>query len=332
MPRPPSIWFRKATGWYMTTVDGDQLKLSKDKAEARKVFYKLMNGEKKVAEKAGMSTRKLCDIFLDRTRGDKTDDRHKATLCYLKPFCDKFGPRDPGTLRVFEVNEWLDKKEEWCGSTRAGFVVTLKAVLNWAVAEDYLQQSPMAKLRRRKIARRVRVLTDDERRKLLGRAAPNFRDLLTVIDLTGCRPFSEAAKLTAEKIDFENARAKLKEHKNAKKGKSRVIFFPPDALAVLKRLAEKYPTGLLFRTRLDTRWTRSAVATNLQRLRKELEIEPFVAYDFRHTYISNALVKGVPVEVLAELVGTSARVIWEYYASVEKVSGAMEAAALKAVS
>lgn len=28
MPRPPSIWFRKQTGWYMTKIGGVQHKLS----------------------------------------------------------------------------------------------------------------------------------------------------------------------------------------------------------------------------------------------------------------------------------------------------------------
>ncbi|HYH65649.1 MAG TPA: tyrosine-type recombinase/integrase [Urbifossiella sp.] len=332
MPRAPTVWFRKATGWYMTTVNGQQHKLSKDKGEARKLFYKLMGGEKKPSGRAGMSTRKLCDLYLTRTRENKGADRHAATLCLLKPFCAALGHRDPGTLKVHEVNTWLDAQEGWGGSTRAGFVLTLKAVFNWALAEDYLHENPLVKLRRRKIARRVRVLTPEERRKVIAAASPNFRAFLTVIDQTGCRPFSEAGKMTAAMIDFEEGKAVLKEHKNAKKGKSRVLFFPPDALAVLRELAEKHPTGLLFRTRFGTKWTRSAAATNLQRIRKALKMEPFVCYDFRHSYISAALVKGVPVEVVAELVGTSAKIIWSNYASVEKVPGAMRAAALKAVS
>jgi hypothetical protein len=34
MARKPKVWFRKQTGWYMTTIDGEQIKLSKDKKES----------------------------------------------------------------------------------------------------------------------------------------------------------------------------------------------------------------------------------------------------------------------------------------------------------
>jgi integrase len=187
----------------------------------------------------------------------------------------------------------------------------VKAVMNWAVSEGYLDASPLAKLRRRKIARRGRILSPDERGRILAAVSPAFRDFLRVLEQTGFRPFSEVARLAAADVDFGQGRAVLKKHKNAGKGKQRVIYFPAALLTRLAELAAERPTGPLLRNRLGNKWTPSNVGHYLERV--EVGLEPFVCYDFRHSYVTDALTKGVPVEVVAELVGTSARVIHAQY-------------------
>ena len=42
MARKPTVWLRKATGWYMTTLNGRQHKLSRDKSKAEKAFHALL--------------------------------------------------------------------------------------------------------------------------------------------------------------------------------------------------------------------------------------------------------------------------------------------------
>jgi hypothetical protein len=44
MARKPSVWFREQTGWYTTTIGGEQVKLSKDKKEAETAFHELLAG------------------------------------------------------------------------------------------------------------------------------------------------------------------------------------------------------------------------------------------------------------------------------------------------
>lgn len=69
MARTARIWFRKATGWYMTTHRGQQIKLSKDKVEATKAFHTLMASaaDEPTEEKTGVrpAFRKIADLFLD---------------------------------------------------------------------------------------------------------------------------------------------------------------------------------------------------------------------------------------------------------------------------
>jgi hypothetical protein len=135
MSRPSNIWLRKQTGWWMTTVNGVQHKLAKDESKARKAFYKLMaQGEPALTRQHERhSVRWLCDKFLDRTREAKTAETFTIQHGYLKAFCKEFGIRFAESLRVHEVNEWLDQTG-WNSSTKALVVTIVKAVFNWSVA------------------------------------------------------------------------------------------------------------------------------------------------------------------------------------------------------
>ncbi len=333
MSRPATIWFRASTGWYMTTVNAVQHKLAKTEPEARKAFYKLMAGDAPAAHaKAKRHTaRWLCDKYLDRTRPAKAAETWRVQHGHLQAFSNAFGRRPADSLKAHEVNEWLDARP-WNNSTRGLVVTILKAAFNWAVAEDYLPASPLKKLKRRRIARRERVLTPDESARLLEAATSPFKDFLAILLATGMRPFSEAAKLTAAMIDWGQGRVVLREHKNAKKGKSRVVYFPPDTLALLAGLARRHPTGLLFRNVRGAAWKRDTVHSRQSRLCLKLGIPHASVYSARSGFITAALFKGVPVEAAAELVGTSAKMIWSNYAGIDKNAAAMASFAARAVS
>jgi integrase len=53
-----------------------------------------------------------------------------------------------------------------------------------------------------------------------------------------------------------------------------------------------------------------------------------VCYRFRHTAISSLLMKGIPVAIVAELVGTSAKMISEVYGHISNESLASAASQL----
>ena len=46
MAKPSGLWFRKQTGYWYTTVEQVQHKLSRDKAEARRMLHKLLAADR----------------------------------------------------------------------------------------------------------------------------------------------------------------------------------------------------------------------------------------------------------------------------------------------
>ena len=59
--------------------------------------------------------------------------------------------------------------------------------------------------------------------------------------------------------------------------------------------------------------------------------EPATVYSYRHTYITEALERGLTASMVAELVGNSAKTIEKYYNHLSQKRDSLKAAALRAV-
>src|SRR4051794_32347384 len=119
MSKPSDLWLRNRDQFWMNTVRGTQHKLSKDKAEARRMLARLLSEDAPPPDRRKMSARKVCDAFLVRTRKDKSPEGHAVQVRHLKAFCDALGHRDAAALKVHEVEEWLDGRGGWADSTKA---------------------------------------------------------------------------------------------------------------------------------------------------------------------------------------------------------------------
>jgi integrase len=344
MPRPAKIWLRKQTGFYCTTVKGEIVRLSKDKKQAEALFHDLMAQKAREdtpepARQLGPSFKKLADDWLVQTQGQKDERTVKLQVRVIQPFCNRIKGMRAADLKGHTVTDWLawenqwrQKKNRklWNTSTQSFAIKTIKAALNWGVKMNYLDANPIKKLSGGKVARRDRTMAPAEMERIRTVVTPDFYDFLFVCSKTGARPYTEIGRLEARLIDFPNGTATLTKHKNARKtGKPRVLFFTPEVLEILKRQAERYPSGPLFRTRRNTAWNQSNCWKWFDTIKKKTGID-FFTYALRHTRITEALVNGVPVEVVAELVGNTPQIIHRHYSHVGRDQEAMKAAARKA--
>jgi integrase len=98
---------------------------------------------------------------------------------------------------------------------------------------------------------------------------------------------------------------RLAEHKTAHKGKQRVLYLCPEAVALLREQRQRYGSGYLFRSRHGTRYTKNSIGLAFRRLRERAGVEHATAYAYRHTFATDALSNGVPDAQVAELLGHS---------------------------
>jgi integrase len=240
----------------------------------------------------------------------------KAWLKRVKRTIDAFNAANPG-LRCSSITPEI--ATAWLGQCSVAYehteVSTLKRVLNWGVEQSALARSPLAGMKLSKGARRERIISLEEHRKLVSHAQGPIRALLWFAWLTGCRP-SELRHLQWGQITKDCSQAILVEHKNARStGKHRVVFFPPTARAILAR--HRKATGFVFLNSRGQPWTKDTLVGWMRKLRQRSGLEG-TAYAYRHSYATRALEQGVAVADLAEILGTSVEVISRNYSHLDK--------------
>ena len=112
--------------------------------------------------------------------------------------------------------------------------------------------------------------------------------------------------MTAAHVNLDLGVWVFKEHKTAKRtGKPRVIYLTPAMVELTRRLMEKYPEGPLFRGPRSKRgFTRNGVRCRFRDLRQKLpHLAGVISYTMRHSFATQALVNGVGIAHVAELMG-----------------------------
>jgi len=174
----------------------------------------------------------------------------------------------------------------------------------------------------------------NERTELLA-AIPDqpFRDYVFAMMETGARP-GEVRKVTAAEVDLELGVWCFKEHKTSEKtGKPRVVYLTPAMVDLSRRLVALYPEGPLFRGPRSKRgFSRNGVRCRFRNLRKKVPaLAGVISYTSRHSFATQALVNGVGIAQVAELMGhVDTSMVSEHYAHLAGNVQHMREQALKA--
>lgn len=317
--RSPKPWFRSThDAWYVQH-RGKQVLLAKgkaNKAEAMAAFHKLMltSGDSS-AKKSGIQIATLCDLFLDFSKSQHKLLTYKNYRNILQQFCKQFGSLEVGALKPFHVSHWVEEQPGWTGMKRNA-VIVIKRAFSWAEQQELIATSPLRNLTPQRGKSRQRVLTAEEQTLILSQLRDEaFHTFVTVLLGTGCRP-SEVASVTAEHVNLKLGVWVLPEHKTAKKtGKPRVIYLSPEMLDLTRVQMEKHPQGPLFRNQKGRPFAKGCWGHRFRKLRKKLtSLKDVVCYTMRHTFATNALIKGVGIAQVAELMGhTSTEMVSRFY-------------------
>lgn len=217
--------------------------------------------------------RRLADLYLDYTRQTKSGRALEHQLRFLQSFCDSVGTKRAADLKPGDVTTWLLKhKGRWGHNTQVTARSLVAACLNWAVREGHLPATPLVGMTIGQTHGRERILSKEERARVLAAVGHNrtFELFLRFLEQTGCRPYSEAAQITAAMIDWVAGSVPLTEHKNARLGRRRVIYLTDAAKAVLRELCDLRPEGPLFHTRHGVPYNRSNIIKAFRRLETRL--------------------------------------------------------------
>ncbi len=179
---------------------------------------------------------------------------------------------------------------------RHNLIRSIKAAVKWAYDDEIIDRLPLKKLKGPAATSRQFVLSEKQYATILEMTGEILRDVVIVLRETGCRP-QELRKVEARHFDREQ-RCWIFPAKEAKGGKHpRFVALSDNAFAITARLAEKYPTGPLFRNSAGKPWIKDLLGRCFAYLQKKVGF-PVTAYTFRHSFATWA-VKGGKVDILS---------------------------------
>lgn len=124
--------------------------------------------------------------------------------------------------------------------------------------------------------------------------------------------------------------ALIHDHKTKDKtGRPLIIYLSPCLVALTKVAAARRTSGPLFLNSLGQPWTINAIRCRMKELRRKLDLPAgTVAYAYRHTYATTALMDGTDLATVAELLGhTDLKMISQHYGHLDLKKDHLKAAA-----
>jgi integrase len=200
-------------------------------------------------------------------------------------------------------------------STANRVLTILKATLNHAHREGLCaSDAPWRTVRpfREADAARLRYLSDDEARRLTNACPEDFRALVTVALLTGCR-YGELAAMIGEDFNPDAGTVRVR---TSKSGKPRHVVLTQEGRDFIAALAAGRPAGTrLFLRSNGKLWAKSERQRPLASACMLAKIDPPVNFHgLRHTYASRLVMRGVPLAVVAAQLGHSdTRMVEKHY-------------------
>lgn len=309
MARKAGPWYRRLSGtkngitgrWYMT-LNGKQHPLpvtdEADVGAAWEAFRAVLG--KHLPKSAQVRTEPVAALiaeYLDSI-AHRTNAKTRRSYGYcLAHFAAHFGSCTVGELNSDAI-EKRAASESWSDSHRSNWLWIVQAFTRWAGRKDFTLNRPA------KESRGAETIIDEATQRLVLRETRgDFHELCRFLWEVGCRPM-EAARLTAESVNWTAGTVTLKAHKTKRKGKTRILFLSSTALAILQEQTKRYTTGPLFRGQRGEPFSIQAIVTRFLRISEKIG-RSVTSYGYRHSFATRALSAGVPDTHVSALLGHS---------------------------
>ena len=265
---------------------------------------------------------RACDDYQEDLRLRKGEGAAKTAKIRIDAhISDPLGGKRVDHLTYNQLLSWRNglvdlsgdpEKERKSKNTANRTLTVLKAALNYAAKTHKINDrtawqdlKPFAGV----AGARDIYLTDAQKKRLLERASGALLTLIKAGFLTGAR----LSELTSTKAgDFDPKQGTLRV--DGKTG-PRNIVLSTTALAFFKEQAQdKLPAATLLPRDDGKNWDRWSMGKQFREVAKKAKLPAGATfYSLRHWYISQALLAGVDIELLARNVGNSAQIIRKHY-------------------
>lgn len=314
MPRQSKPWFWKARNAYYVQINGKQIRLSEDKKEADREFYRIMAAEGKLGPKQReqVTVADACEALIAASQ----HLRPNTLLAYqenLGALAGRFGGRRLDSIGPAEIVKWIltltlkRNGQPLSDSSRSLQFAYVKLLCNWAKDTGLIDANQFARVKNPwKVAKRASPMREEDYEKVMSlpRVSPRFKEVVEFVWRTGIRP-GELAILSARHLDARLAIARFQpsEHKTGTKTNlAREVFIPEDLWERLQRYAQIHKKGPLLRRKNGNPWTRRDITNTWGKLKVRHGLACCL-YQARHRFATSLLDSGVPLARVAVMMG-----------------------------
>jgi len=257
-----------------------------------------------------MKVDSLCDRFLQWALSRKKPKTYKEYARYVNQhIIPRFGKMHVSDVSAMDVESYISQLRA-TPILANRLISTLSKLFNMAEKWGFRPQgsNPTRHAERYREKARKRYLSKEEATKIMDRLTfyekqrPQAVAFLWLLLYTGARP-AEIAQARPEQL--KGNRFELEDHKTDRTGRDRIIYLPPQAVAVISSLP-RYQGGTITGIKSPTRLWRTIL--------EETGITGLRMYDLRHNFASVALASGSTLGEIGELLGHSCPTSTKRYA------------------
>ena len=265
----------------------------------------------------------------------KESTRRCVDSALSRQLLPEFGSQSLDKICSGDVHQWFDKYSQTAPGGANRTLDILRQIMNHAVACGHVGENPTHGVSRNRRPRLTRFLSHDEIDRLhaaldshQGRGSGRQQaEIIRLLLLTGCRR-GEIVRLRWSEVG-ENAL-----HLADSKTGPRTVLLNTQARAIIKRQTRK-ESAFVFPSLRDSSRSRSTELSLWRKVRTRADIEDVRLHDLRHNFASHAVMNGVPVPVVARLLGHANTSMtlryahvgdWDTQVAAERVGTAMAAA------
>lgn len=337
MSRNAKPWYNRERGWWMVYWNGRKVRLVQGKPDKpteklacdRLADLRYEARHNPAPDTAEPTVASIIEAYQESARRRLAKSTLEAARPYLQSFAEVHGWRKVKEASPDHLDSWLYSHPEWVSDWTKNLAVRqVQAAFNWAKGKARLiRQNPFQGFTH-PVGLPRRDMTAHEFQRIL-RATPNrqhrkrpspgarFRQVCVFLWRTGCRP-GEAAQLKWSDIDLDQALIEFTRHKTVRtqrKPRPRIIPLDPVVVKLLiwiRRLDQ--PGEHVFLNHRKTPWNKNSLAQRVMRARREAGIaDDAKLYGVRHAFGTRAIVNGVDIKTLAELMGHTTTRMTEHY-------------------
>jgi integrase len=280
-------------------------------ARLKKEVRDRMNGETTVEKKADVSLEDFIaekwDVLTLQKRSN-TVASYENSLKKIKEFFRGLKLRAISLELVENFKAKRINRDEVSDATVNRELALLKLVFRKAKDYGFIESDPCAKVEfSKEKPKTMRILSDEEARRLLACASPSIRPLLEVLLTTGLRknealalrwsfPCYEASELPISVVDLKK-RVLWISSELAKTHESRTILLSPELVSLFLELKKTSKSDRVFPFKTFQK--------SFVKAKKDAKIGSLRIHDLRHSCASRMIKAGVSIVVVAKILGHS---------------------------